>query len=78
MKYLLHFRAVNLIFDDLDEYDDIIEGNQKFIQFFNNFIRTTQKINSNIKNSREKYNSRVIIIIRSDMLIPLKKKNKFT
>lgn len=76
VKYLLHFRAVNLIFDDLDEYDDIIEGNQKFIQFFNNFIRTTQKINSNIKNSREKYNSRVIIIIRSDMLIPLNESAK--
>lgn len=73
--FILKFMSVNLIFDDLDEYDDIITGNHKYINFFNDFIKVTNRINSDIFFSEQKC-SRVIIIIRSDMLQPLNNASK--
>lgn len=75
VKFILQYMSVNLIFDDLDEYDDIITGNEKYIGFFNDFIKVTNRINSDIYCSETKC-SRVIIIIRSDMLQPLNNASK--
>lgn len=75
ITFLLKYITVNLIFDDLDEYDDIITGNQKYIDFFNDFIKVTNRINSDIYHNNKKC-SRVIIIIRSDMLQPLNNSSK--
>lgn len=75
IKFVLKYMTVNLIFDDLDEYDDIITGNQKYISFFNGFIKVTNRINSDIYYSEDKC-SRVIVIIRSDMLQPLNNSSK--
>lgn len=71
---VLKYMTVNLIFDDLDEYDDIITGNQKYINFFNSFIKVASAINTEIL-SNENHFSR-IIIIRSDMLKPLNNSSK--
>ncbi len=75
IKFVLKYMSVNLIFDDLDEYDDIITGNQKYISFFNGFIKVTNRINSDIYYSEDRC-SRVIVIIRSDMLQPLNNSSK--
>lgn len=70
IQYLLKFINVNIIYDDLDEYDEIITGNISFVKFFNSFLKVANRINSDIHITGTRY-SRIIIIMRSDMLIPL-------
>lgn len=75
VQYLLRFICINLIYDDLDEYDEIIVGNEKFIAFFNSFIKVANRVNSDIYINNHEY-SRIILLIRSDMLTPLNNHSK--
>ena len=71
IKYVLNFISVNIIYDDIDEYDDIIDGNVCYINFIKDFIKVANQINSYLPVNKSKQHSRVIIILRSDLLKPL-------
>ena len=64
---LMEFIQVNIIFDDLDEYDSIITGNVSFIDFLADLITTSYRINSEIQ-TRKCKDSRVILLLRSDII----------
>lgn len=67
---VLKYQPINLIYDDLDEYDEIITGNRNFVKFFNYFLKIANRLN------HDKHKGRLIIIIRSDMLNPLNNASK--
>lgn len=73
--YLLDYICINVIFDDLDEYDKILTGNQDLIDYFNTFIKVCNNVNSAIQENKKSY-SRVILLLRSDMLRPLNNASK--
>lgn len=58
---------VNIIFDDLDEYDSIITGNESFTSFLLDLIDCTSTINDDIQFNKCQ-NCRVILLIRSDII----------
>lgn len=73
--YLLKIVPVNIIFDDLDEFDDIIDGNKDFIKFLNVFIQKAQEINVCLRKNKIS-NSRIIILLRSDIIKVLNSESK--
>lgn len=65
--YLLKIMPVNIIFDDLDEYDDKINNNSNFTKFLIVFIEKAQQINVDFR-EKEIINCKTIILIRSDII----------
>ena len=65
--YLMDIVPVNLIFDDLDELDEKIDGNESLIKFLIDFLEVANALNNQIRNKKIK-KSRVIILIRSDII----------
>ena len=65
--YLMKIIPVNLIFDDLDEMEEKIDENDRLIKFLIDFIEVSNSLNMQLR--KEKIdNSRVIILIRSDIV----------
>lgn len=65
--YLMKLMPVNIIFDDLDELEEKLDGNVSLIRFLIDFIEVSNAIN--VKLRREGIdNGRVIILIRSDII----------
>lgn len=73
--YLLKMVPVNIVFDDLDEFDDKIDGNKEFIKFLNVFIQKAQEINVDLR-KRNISNCRIIILLRSDIIPILNSESK--
>lgn len=67
LEYLLKYVPVNIIFDDLDEFDDRIDGNSNFTKFLRVFIEKAHQINVSFRRNGNK-NCRVIILLRSDII----------
>lgn len=65
--FILQILPVNVIFDDLDEFDDKIENNEQLIKFLIEFIETAYKLNVDFK-KKSKKESRVILLVRSDVI----------
>ncbi|RHG68529.1 hypothetical protein DW243_01090 [Mediterraneibacter gnavus] len=65
--YILGLMPVNVIFDDLDEFDDKIDNNGQLIKFLIEFIESAYKLNIEFQKINKK-NSRVILLIRSDII----------
>ena len=63
MKYI----QVNIIFDDLDEYDSIITGNESFTSFLLDLIDCSSIINDDIQFNHCQ-SCRVILLLRSDII----------
>ena len=64
---LMKICNINIIFDDLDEMDDNIDGNRDLIQLLITFIECASNLNNEfVKNGVS--DSRIIVLIRSDIL----------
>ncbi|ATV65635.1 hypothetical protein CTM86_03020 [Fusobacterium pseudoperiodonticum] len=67
--YILKFININLLFDDLDEYRKIRTENEDLVDFLNSFIKISNSLNSEfLKSKNKKGRSRIIILLRSDII----------
>lgn len=73
--YLMRYMSINLIFDDLDEYDDIIIQNSAIVKLINSFIIHAYTMNRTFK-AKGIAHSRIIILLRSDILSILNNSSK--
>lgn len=67
LLYLLKALPINLIFDDLDELDEKIDGNESLVKFLIDFIEVANSLNNDFRKNRIE-DSRIIILMRSDII----------
>lgn len=65
--YLMKIMPVNIIFDDLDEMEEKLDENDRLIKFLIDFIEVANSLNTQFRKNNIT-NSRVIILIRSDII----------
>lgn len=65
--YLMKIMPVNIIFDDLDEMEEKLDENDRLIKFLIDFIEVANSLNTQFRKQHID-NSRVIILIRSDIV----------
>lgn len=65
--YLMRIVPVNVVFDDLDELEEKLDGNVSLIRFLIDFIDVANALNNQIRKEGI-IDSRVIILIRSDII----------
>ena len=65
--YLMKIMPVNIIFDDLDEMEEKLDENDRLIKFLIDFIEVANSLNTQFR-KQNIANSRVIILIRSDII----------
>lgn len=58
---------VNVIFDDLDEMEEKLDENENLIRFLIDFIEVSNALNTQLRKYGI-FNSRIIILIRSDII----------
>lgn len=63
---LSEYYPITLIIDDLDEYDEKMQENAEFARFLSKFIEVTYKLNIELQEKNQ--NSKVILLVRSDLL----------
>ncbi|WP_312431966.1 P-loop ATPase, Sll1717 family [Lacrimispora sp.] len=63
---LLKNNPVNIIIDDLDEYDEKVTNNSDFAKFLSKFIEVSYKLNIDI--SKVSRDSKIVLLFRSDLL----------
>lgn len=65
--YLMKLLPINIIFDDLDELDVKLDGNKETISLLIAFINVTNRLNIEMRRNNIA-NSRIIILMRSDII----------
>nr|DAO94620.1 MAG TPA: adenylate kinase [Caudoviricetes sp.] len=65
--YLMKIVPVNVIFDDLDEMEEKLDENENLIRFLIDFIEVSNALNTQLRKYGI-FNSRIIILIRSDII----------
>lgn len=74
VKYLIKDTSVSLIFDDLDEYAEKINNNNAFQQLILKIIQVSYDINNQLNIAQKDKKSKILILIRSDILENLQTK----
>lgn len=65
--YLMKIMPANIIFDDLDEMEEKLDENDRLIKFLIDFIEVANSLNTQFR-KHNITNSRVIVLIRSDII----------